>query len=155
MFYDKLNEAMKHFCKTGGFLTVKDDTGRVNTMTVSWGFVGYIWMKPCFITVVRPQRYTYELLERADSFTISIPFGTMKEELSVCGSKSGRDTDKSKIVTFSGSKVSSPIVAGCDVFFECKKLYADFMNEAFIPENMKKSFYNSDFHKMYFGEIVS
>ena len=154
IFYEKLEPAMEHFTKTGGFLTVKDG-GKVNTMTVSWGFIGFLWAKPHFITVVRPHRYTDELIKNADSFTISIPFGTMMEELKICGTKSGRDIDKSRVVKFVPAKsVDCMVVSGCDIYYECRINYKDKMDENLLPEDVKKAFYNGDFHNVYIGEIV-
>jgi len=154
-FYDKLETMMEHFTTKDGFLTVKDAQGIVNTMTISWGFVGFMWNKPHFITVVRPQRYTREVLKTADSFTVSVPFGNMTEELRICGIESGRDIDKSKVVTFQDSKsVASPIVAGCDFYYECKINYIDTLHGDKIPEAYDKMFYEGDWHDFFIGEIV-
>jgi flavin reductase (DIM6/NTAB) family NADH-FMN oxidoreductase RutF len=146
---------MGHFEKSGGFLTVRDAGGRVNTMTISWGFAGVIWSKPHFVTVVRPSRYTYELLKTADSFTVSVPFGGLKDELRVCGAESGRDVDKSKIVEFAPSKsVDSPIVAGCDFYYECIINYRDGLHGGKMPPAIDKAHYNGDWHDFFIGEIV-
>jgi len=153
-FYSGLEQMMNHFSKTGGFLSVRRGE-KVNTMTISWGFIGFIWNKPHFITVVRPQRYTTELIKNSDSFTISVPFGTMQEELRICGSKSGRDVDKGEIVKFLPSKqVSSPIVDGCDAYYECSIKYVDKMSEDALPEAVKAMFYKNDYHDVYIGEIL-
>jgi len=155
-FYNNLEKMMEHLSKTGGFLTVKDENGKVNTMTISWGFVGFIWNKPHFITVVRPQRYTRDFLKTADSFTISVPFGSMNEELKICGVESGRDIDKSKVVTFKDAKeVSSPIVANCDFYYECKINYTDTLHTNKIPPEYQTAFYKDDYHDFFMGEIIS
>lgn len=153
--FDNLNEVMKHLSKTGGFLTVKDAEGKVNTMTISWGFVGYMWNMPQFITVVRPQRFTRDLLATADSFTISVPFGGLQEQLTICGRQSGRDIDKSGVVKFVPAKyVSSPIVAECDFYYECKIRYQDKLIGEKIPASINKIHYNADWHDFFVGEIV-
>jgi flavin reductase (DIM6/NTAB) family NADH-FMN oxidoreductase RutF len=154
MFYDKLDEVMKHFHKTGAFLTVRDGDC-VNTMTVSWGFVGYIWNKPHFICVVRPQRYTFEIIENSASFTISVPFGDMSVELRECGAKSGRDVDKSEIIDYVPAKiVGSPVINGCARYFECLVNYKDVLKEVHLPTILKDSWYKGDYHHFYIGEIV-
>ena len=153
-FYENLEETMKHFSESGGFLSVNGG-GSLNTMTVSWGFAGFMWNKPHFVTVVRPQRYTEELLKKANSFTISVPFDGLKKELAECGSKSGRDVEKSEIVRFIPSKsVESPIVGGCDMYYECKIKYIDHFDGDLLSESIKSNFYKSDFHNIYIGEIV-
>ncbi len=153
-FTKNLDAAMYNLSKAGAFLTVKSGDA-VNTMTVSWGFIGYIWNKPHFITVVRPQRYTNGLIEKADSFTISIPFdGALKEELTICGTRSGSELDKGTIVDFVPAKaVDSPVVAGCQAYYECKIDCVGKLDEN-LPEAIVKAFYNNDFHNYYIGEIV-
>ena len=154
-FCEDLGTAMQHFSTKGAFLTVSNGD-KVNTMTVSWGFIGFIWNKPHFITVVRPQRYTREFLEKTDAFTISIPYGTMSEELGVCGSKSGRDIDKASIVNFAKAQsVDGHIVDGCNMHYECRKVCADQMREAVLPTMIREKYYNDDYHIVYVGEIVN
>jgi flavin reductase (DIM6/NTAB) family NADH-FMN oxidoreductase RutF len=154
MFYEKLDDAMKHFSKSGAFLTVKHGEN-VNTMTISWGFIGYMWARPHFICVVRPQRHTFGIIEQASSFTVSIPFGDMAEELKICGTKSGRDIDKSEIVKFVSAKiVESPVVEGCTRYFECIINYTDKFHGRLLPDEIKKNMYDNDYHHFYMGEIV-
>ena len=52
-FYENLSVAMENLTKRGAFLTVKEG-GKVNTMTISWGYVGFSWNKPFFVAMVRP-----------------------------------------------------------------------------------------------------
>ena len=41
-------------------VTAKNQEGKVNTMTASWGGFGVMWGKNVAVTVLRPQRYTKE-----------------------------------------------------------------------------------------------
>ena len=151
-----LEKGMSDLSSNGAFLTVKGGAG-VNTMTISWGFVGFMWNKPQFITVVRPQRYTKDILDSgADCFTISIPFdGHLKEALSVCGTKSGRDIDKGTVVKFAPARaVASPIVTECGLYYECKINMSQQLDGKLLIPEIVQQFYNDDFHYLYFGEIV-
>ena len=56
-----------------------------NTMTASWGAVGVMWAKNVFYCHIRPQRYTYEIVEKSDTITLSIFGGEYKKELSYMG----------------------------------------------------------------------
>lgn len=156
-FYENLEDAMKHLTTRGAFLTVKDDTG-VNTMTIAWGYIGYSWNKPFFVAMVRPQRYTFKFLKTAKDYTISIPFSDdMKEALTICGTKSGKDIDKEKEanIKFIPSKnVSSPVVDNCNIYYECKITYVDRLNKDNFPEDLKKNYPMDDYHFMYYGEII-
>jgi len=152
-FNENLGTAMRHLSDKGAFLTVSDGE-RTNTMTIAWGYVGFMWGVPCFMTMVRPQRYTREIIDKADSFTVSVPFGTLLDELETCGTKTGKRIDKSKVVNFKSAKsVVSPIVAGCDYHLECKIIYRDVLHGEGIPPNFAQ-LYQDDFHKLYYGEIV-
>ena len=142
--------------KNGAFLSARSGT-KINTMTISWGYVGIMWNKPYFMVMVRPHRYTNELLSDGEDFTVSIPFGSdLNKELGICGTKSGRDIDKSEIVEFIPSKaIKSPVVKGCDMYYECKIRYRQLMDGDKFPEDIKSENYPlKDYHYMYFGEII-
>ena len=62
---DKLMERIKR----GAFLTVKADDV-VNTMTIGWATIGYIWQRPVFMVAVRDSRYTFTLLEKTDNLPL-------------------------------------------------------------------------------------
>jgi flavin reductase (DIM6/NTAB) family NADH-FMN oxidoreductase RutF len=123
-------------------------------MTVCWGFIGEMWGEPHFICVVRPQRFTFQLIEDASDFTISVPFGNLVKELQICGTKSGADIDKSEVVKFiPAKKTISPIVDGCDAYYECLINYSDSLKEEFMSFEAK-SHYNNDTHHFYIGKII-
>ena len=70
---------------------------RCNTMTASWGGLGVLWRKNVATVYIRPQRYTFEFVEREDYFTLSFFGGDYRPQLALCGSKSGREVDLSLI----------------------------------------------------------
>ena len=43
---------------------------KFNTMTASWGGIGWLWNKPVAFVFVRPERYTYEFIEKSDYLTL-------------------------------------------------------------------------------------
>jgi flavin reductase (DIM6/NTAB) family NADH-FMN oxidoreductase RutF len=142
----------------GVFLTVKEGDN-VNTMTIGWGTMGVIWGKPVFIVLVRYSRYTYELIEKADSFTVSVPLGgKLADELVQCGKKSGRDVNKFKefkLTPKDTGAVDSPIIEECDISVNCKIIYKQPLDPEMIPDEVKAQYYrDGDYHVMYFGEIV-
>lgn len=158
-FTYKLEEAMNYLHRKGAFLTVKSDD-KVNTMTISWGNIGFEWNRPIFTVLVRHSRYTHELIEDSNDFTISIPLDdNLKKELAYCGSKCGRDINKFKEcnLTLEPSRiVSSPIISECKLHYECKIVYKQDMNPELLSEEVKKTSYASgDYHTIYYGEIVS
>ncbi|MGE4353984.1 MAG: flavin reductase family protein [Oscillospiraceae bacterium] len=128
-----------------------------NTMTVSWGGLGVLWKKNVATVYVRPQRYTYEFMEKNDYFTLSAYPETMHDKLALCGSKSGRDIDK---VASCGFTPKSGEAGG--VYFDeaefvlvCRKLYYnDFDPKHFLVPEIEDCYTNHDYHRMYIGEIV-
>lgn len=143
----------------GAFLTVKDKE-RINTMTIGWGSIGYMWQKPIIMVAVRYSRYTYDLIEKADDFTVSFPYANeMKRVLVEAGTKSGRDIDKFKElpITIQDSLTTvSPAIAECNLIFECKTIFKQPMNEEYLDATIKRKFYSDeDYHVLYFGEILA
>lgn len=150
-------EALEGLTK-GAFLNVSHE-GQDNTMTIGWGSVGFIWKKPIIMVMVRYSRHTYRMLDDAGEFTVSIPFGNeLKKELAFCGTKSGRDVNKFQSCNFPNlraHKVNAPLIAGCDLHYECKVVYKQAMEPAVIDQGIDDKFYkNNDFHVMFYGEIV-
>ncbi|MCL2433747.1 MAG: flavin reductase [Clostridia bacterium] len=135
-------------------------TQKPNTMTVGWGGLNFYWNKPFFVAPVRASRFTYGLLMEHGAFTVSVPFeGTMKEALALCGTKSGRDIDKYAAAGLSlapGKAVDTPIIQGCEVYFECVTRMKQPMEPDFVPEDVREKFYgNDDWHVLFWGEIVA
>lgn len=77
-------------------LVTAGDPEHFNTMTASWGGIGWLWNRPVAFVFVRPERYTHEFIETHEYLTLSF-MGTeeaMRETLTHCGRVSGRDHDK-------------------------------------------------------------
>ncbi len=138
-------------------LTAGDREG-LNTMTVSWGGMGVLWGKNVVTVYVRPQRYTYEFMERGDYFTVAFFGEDRHQDLALCGSKSGRDVDKVKECGFTPAFAAgdAPYFAEAKLVFVCRKLYFDDIEPAhFLTGDIDAQNYPAkDYHRMYIGEIV-
>lgn len=158
--YIEVSEKIQKQLTQGAFLTVKDNNENINTMTIAWGNLGFMWNKPVFTVMVRYSRHTYKLIENAEDFTVSFPTkNQLKTELSFCGSKSGRDLDKFKELNLKiqdGKRVNSPIIADCDVHLECKIVYKQALENSGMNEYVKNIYGDEkDYHVLYYGEILS
>jgi len=156
--YNEYTTEMYAQLEKGIFLTTKVDE-KVNTMTIGWGGVNFIWSKNVFIAYVRYSRETYNMLEKAEEFTISVPLtNEMRKELSFCGVKSGRDFDKiteCNLTLINGRKIGTPIIGECDLHYECKVIYKQAIEPGSILDSVKERFYkNNNYHVIYYGEIV-
>ena len=128
-----------------------------NMMTASWGMIGEMWGMPVAETVVRPQRYTHEFIEREGRFTLSFFGNEIKSILGVMGSKSGRDIDKMHYLGLTAIELPDKQVgfAEARLTLECEVVYADdFKPEAFKDSSLIDKWYDNDLHTRYIGRIV-
>ena len=141
----------------GAFLVVKGKE-RVNVMTIGWAMLGIVWRRPIMMVAVRTSRFTHALIEEADSFTVSVPTGTMKKEINFCGSESGRRWDKfkeCKLTTGPARKVSTPVLTLPGYHFECRIVYKNPMDPKLLIPDLESIYPAKDYHGLYFGEIVA
>lgn len=127
-----------------------------NTMTASWGFAGIMWGQKTFTTVIRPQRYTKEFIDKANTFSICFFEEDQRKSLAFCGSNSGRDCDKAEKTGL------VPIFTDDTTAFEqaklvliCEKAYVQEMKaECFIDKALNDANYAAnDHHTQYIGII--
>lgn len=131
------------------------DKEKYNTMTASWGAVGVMWNKDVVFSFVRPQRYTYEFLEKNEYFTISFYPDEYKSALNICGKLSGRDVDKVKKAGFTPVfSEEAPYFSESNIVLVCKKIYNQNIDKSCFLDDKMDSFYpNHDYHRMFIGEI--
>ncbi len=149
--------AFTTFSKDWALLTAEKD-GKVNTMTVSWGSMGHLWNKDVVTVYVRPQRYTKEFIDAAQTFSLSILPAEYKDKLTYLGRVSGRDEDK---IVKSGLTIEhsndTPYFKEASKVIIVKKLFCSQMKEEdFIDKSLvEKNYSNNDFHYIYIGEIIN
>lgn len=127
-----------------------------NTMTVSWGAMGEIWGKDAAFIFIRPQRYTRVFVEANERFTISNFDGGYKKELGLCGSKSGREMDKSAATGLTAGFVDGvPYIQQAHSFVLCRKMAElDLKPDQFIDPTIDAQWYpEHDYHRVYVAEI--
>jgi flavin reductase (DIM6/NTAB) family NADH-FMN oxidoreductase RutF len=129
-----------------------------NTMTVAWGYFGIMWNKPVAVVVVRPTRYTFEFINKYETFTLSAFNEKYKKDLNLLGTKSGRDGDKiseTKLTIVPSRTVEAPAFEEAELIIECKKIYwEDFNPDRFLDPSIEDRYPQKDYHRMYFGEVV-
>ncbi|MDR0700310.1 MAG: DUF4468 domain-containing protein [Tannerella sp.] len=129
-----------------------------NMMTASWGGLGTLYGKPIAFCFINPTRYTYQLMEKNDTYTLTFYTEAYREALKYCGSNSGRDKDKVKgsgltpVTTPTGSKTFSEAW----LIIECRKLIGQSLSyDALFDEKVKSEWTGKQLHKMYIGEIIN
>lgn len=127
-----------------------------NAMTASWGGFGILWYRPVATLYVRPQRYTYNLTEENDRFSLCFFSEEYRDALKVCGTKSGRDMDKIAACNMTVSNIdNTPVINEARIKIICRKLYADnIKKESFTdPAVIDRAYPKQDFHRFYICEI--
>ncbi len=139
-------------------------------MTISWGTLGIEWNKPIFTVFVRTNRFTRKMLEKNPEFTINVTLDKVNPNIiKLCGSKSGKNTDKVAelgLTTVESDIVSVPGFKELPLTLECKVIYRQQQNPKAIPSAIRERFYptdvssdfhgaNCDYHVAYYGEIVN
>ena len=156
--YNDYAKELTEILSKGAFLTTKAEVA-INTMTIAWGSIGFMWGKPVFMAMVRPSRFTYQCLEKSGEFTISVPFKDMSKALGICGSKSGRDTDKislANLTTVPGKKIATPVIGLCGLHYECKVVYKQAMSAEHLATHLQEKWYaEGNYSTLFFGEILA
>lgn len=131
---------------------------KINSMTASWGGLGVMWNKNVVYIVVRKSRYTKELIDGSDHFSVAF-FDHEKYDkmLMYMGSVSGRDEDKTKK---SGLTINHykevPYYEEASKVILCKKICCQPISpESFLSEETDRQWYaDKDYHDLYIGEIL-
>ena len=128
-----------------------------NTMTASWGALGHLWNRNIATVFIRPTRHTFQFAEKHDYFTICFFEEKYREILNICGSTSGKDTDKIKA---SGlipleTELGNIYYEQARLVLECKKIYHEDINpDLFLDKSIQRMYPQKDYHRMYIGEII-
>jgi flavin reductase (DIM6/NTAB) family NADH-FMN oxidoreductase RutF len=133
-----------------------------NSMTASGGGFGMLFKKPTTWCLLKANRYTLEMIQKEQTYTMSYFPNEYKEQVLFLGSKSGRDSEKMKEVELTCVQTPSGDMSFKEarLIIECKltqittpnpndfytQQAKDYINEAYKEE--------SDYRKYVFGEIT-
>ncbi len=122
-----------------------------NIITIAW--CGVVCSNPPQIGIsVRPQRYSYKLIMEEKVFGINVPTSKMAKEVDVCGTVSGRDSNKFELCNFTpfyGETTGVPLIKECPINIECKvkevlelgvhTLFIGKVENVYIDEKLKET----------------
>ena len=153
-----INESVFKIIDKDWMLVTAGKEGHFNMMTASWGTLGILWHRPIAVCFIRPQRYTFQFTEEYNYFTLCFFEEKYRKALQVCGTHSGKDTDKVKAADLKPASTELKNIAfeEARLIIECKKLYFDDLKQEnfIIPEIALQNYPNKDYHRFYIGEIV-
>ena len=121
---------MKHNWKPGNMIyplpavlvSCGSEPSEYNVLTVAW--VGTLCTNPpmCYISV-RPERYSYPILQKNGEFVINLTTKDMAYATDWCGVRSGKDYNKFEEMKLTPGKaevVKAPIIEESPVSIECR-----------------------------------
>mgnify|MGYP003516284728 CR=1 FL=1 len=131
---------------------------KFNMMTASWGCLGWLWNKPVAFVFIRPERFTHGFIEASDCMTLSFYGEEYREALKICGTKSGRDTDKVAATGLTPVELESGNMTFGEarLTLDSRKLFKTSMQEAnFIDKELLEKWYGAHggLHDVYVVEI--
>jgi flavin reductase (DIM6/NTAB) family NADH-FMN oxidoreductase RutF len=133
-----------------------------NSMIGSGGGLGLLFMKPTTWCILRADRYTLEIIQKEQTYTLSYFPNEYKKQILFLGSKSGRDSEKMKEVELTSLQTPSGDVSFKEarLIIECRLTALttanpnDFYTQEtkdYIDEAYKEA---NQYRKLIFGEIT-
>ena len=154
---ENINENIFNLIGKDWMLISAEKDSKVNAMTASWGFAGVMWGKNCVQVAIRPQRFTKEFVDAADTFSITVLPEEYRETLRYFGTVSGRDENKIAKTGLTVEKCeNTPYFEEGKLVLICKKMFAqEIKSESFIDKQAEATWYeNKDYHTLYIAEII-
>ena len=127
------------------------------------GWIGIGYAKPIFTVYVKPERYTYQFIDKREIFTVSYIDKQLFGKFAVYGSKSGKDINKEEA---SGSHIKFLDDVGitfeevtevyvCKIIAKAQITENDVSQEIINNYNKYLNLYFSTYpHSFYIGEII-
>ena len=148
-------QTMEHLGNEGILLVAGDPP---NPMTIGWGLMGILWGMPVFSVFVRPTRFTFQLMEKSETFSVCVMDKKYKKQVGFCGVKSGRETNKIRECGFTlekGILIPVPYIVESSLHYECRIINKNKIEDQTLARPIISRYYpQSDFHTVYYGEIL-
>lgn len=133
-----------------------------NSMTASGGGLGMLFKKPTTWCILQAGRYTLEIIQKEQTYTMSYFPNEYKKQILFLGSKSGRDSEKMKEVELTSVQTPSGDMSFKEarLIIECRitELTTPSPDDFYTEEakNYIKGAYKeaNDYRKYLFGEIT-
>lgn len=139
-------------------LVTAGNSAKFNMMTASWGGLGVLFGKPSAFCFINPMRYTYSLLEQGDTYTLSFYTEAYRDALKLCGSVSGKDTDKVRASGLTPMTTPSGAQAFSEAWMviECRKMVVQPLSQSVIVDPaVRQQFDGKPVNTMFVGEILN
>lgn len=138
------------------FIITAGNNELYNPMAGGWGGLGNLFNRPVAYCFIDPSRYTYGIMQKNDTYTLSFYTPAYQDAIQYVGTHSGRDGNKvegcklTPITTPSGSKA----FAEAWLIIECKKIATQLLTPSSITDPEVKAKYPNKQTEMFVGEII-
>lgn len=140
------------------FALVTEKDGKPNAMTAGWGGVGVMWGKNVAYVVVRDSRYSRELLDETEYFSMCfLSKEKYRTVMRYFGAVSGRQEDKIKAMNLNVNHFKNiPYLDESMTVCCLRKLSKTPIKPEDIldPDIIPKWYDKGDYHNLYIAEIV-
>jgi flavin reductase (DIM6/NTAB) family NADH-FMN oxidoreductase RutF len=144
------------------FVITAGKENHYNSMVGSGGGLAVLFKKPTTWCIIRADRYTLEIIQKEQTYTLSYFPNEYKEHMLFLGSKSGRDSEKMKEVELTSVQTPSGDMSFKEarLIFECKltELTTPNPNDFYAQEakdSIKEAYKEANHYRKYvFGEIT-
>lgn len=124
-----------------------------NIITIAW--ITPVSHNPPLLAIsVGRQRYSRELIDETGEFVINVPSAELLNSVWICGTRSGRNTDKFEkagLTKTAAKRVSPPLIDECMAWLECgvRKRIALGDHILFVGEVLSASVRTDAFNHLY------
>jgi flavin reductase (DIM6/NTAB) family NADH-FMN oxidoreductase RutF len=157
LFWQNIYHIMKNLPTPGIILSTGDNKGKDNLMTIGWMQFGILWGEPAASVLIRPSRYTFELMNKFTSFALNVLSSKYKDKIDFCGSKSGSYCDKFKETGLTrgfNAETECVYIKESEMTVHCNTVHTnDIMPENLSDIYLAKFYSGGDYHKIFTGVI--
>lgn len=156
-YASEIGDLTRQLAKPGLLLVVPDTRRPANVMTIGWATFGRVWSRPICAVLVRPSRYTFDLINRAGVFTVNRMPDGCEQAIARCGSASGRDIDKiaeQGWTVAQGETQTAPYLAEAALHIECRTVFTGQVTPEIDAELRAACYPEGDYHTIYYGLVT-
>jgi flavin reductase (DIM6/NTAB) family NADH-FMN oxidoreductase RutF len=142
------------FPRPVALITSVNKNGKPNVMTTS--FIMPVSFSPKILAIsVSSSRYTFLNLKEVKEFVVNVCSEELKEVAMICGSYSGKETDKFELAELEiekAKKVKPPLIKNCPISLECKIVFMKEFGDHWlivgevVEEHIRKKDFKPLFH---------
>lgn len=135
-------------------IIIANDGKRTNGMTIGWASYGILWNKYSATIYINKKRYSKEIFDEADYFSICYMKKENKDAVKYFGIVSGRDEDK---MTKCGLEISNdlaPYFANSRITIICRKMGQSDFDIDHVDPSVTTWYKRDGVHTLYYGEII-